>query len=102
MSREESVEAVAESIYQALAGDQRTEAALEAGSEEDIDAELRTWLEDVLDPSFTTTHWELSSISTDGLVDLLAEAVKKSKAPLEEKMDSSISLLTSSWLRMNA
>lgn len=95
MSREESVEAVAESIYQALAGDQRTEAALEAGSEEDIDAELRTWLEDVLDPSFTTTHWELSSISTDGLVDLLAEAVKKSKAPLEEKMDSSISLLTS-------
>lgn len=44
--------------------------------------------QDVLDPSFTTTHWELSSISTDGLVDLLAEAVKKSKAPLEEKMDA--------------
>lgn len=95
MSREESVDAVADCIFNALASDPRTEAALEAGSEEDIDSELRTWLEDVLDPSFSTTHWELSSISTDALVDVLAEAVKKSKAPLESKMDASISLLTS-------
>eukprot|EP00435_Cladocopium_sp_Y103_P064572 s631_g26.t1 len=48
MSREESLEAVAESIYQALAGDQRTEAALEAGSEEDIDDACISLLTSVL------------------------------------------------------
>ena len=51
---------------------------------------LEFWRQDVLEPSFSTRHWKPSSISTDGLVDLLAEAVKKSKVPLEEKMDALI------------
>ena len=92
---DESHEVVAQHILLALAADKRTRESLEAGSREDIEAEIYAWLQDVLDRGFSAENWDIATVSAKPLVEVLAEALAKSKASQEAVLETCLSLLNS-------